>query len=112
MAGSILEAILTDVLTNPSRIATSTASGAAPSGKGSITAGGWDLVDLIKVAVDVKILPAERAESIDRVLRHYRNFIHPKREIRAAHACTEAEAFMAKGGLDGVCNHLEAKLGP
>ena len=26
--------------------------------------------------------------------------VHPKKEIRAQHECTEAEAFMAKGALE------------
>jgi len=39
-------------------------------------------------------------------LRDYRNFIHPKKEIRTGYPCTEAEAFMAKGALDAVCNHF------
>jgi hypothetical protein len=50
---------------------------------------------------------AERARTIDQVLRDYRNFVHPKKEIRAEHACSEAEALLAKGALDGVCNYFE-----
>jgi hypothetical protein len=39
-------------------------------------------------------------------LRDYRNFVHPKKELRAQHPCTEAEALMSVGALEGVCNIL------
>jgi hypothetical protein len=51
-------------------------------------------------------LPEERGDTIDQVLRDYRNFVHPRKELKAAHQCTEAEAYVARGALDGVCNHL------
>jgi hypothetical protein len=71
-----------------------------------IDKGEWKLEALIKVAVNTNILPQARADSIDQVLRDYRNFVHPKKEVKAAHPCREAEALMAKGAIDGVCNHL------
>ncbi|TOG58122.1 hypothetical protein CGI99_22890 [Vibrio parahaemolyticus] len=61
---------------------------------------------MIEVAVDIGLLPVQRAASIDQVLRDYRNFVHPQKELRSQHPCTEAEAFMAKGCLDGIYNHL------
>jgi hypothetical protein len=67
----------------------------------------WRLVNLIEVAVDLGLLPQDRADTIDQVLREYRNFVHPRKELKAAHPCTEAEAYLAKGALDGVCNQLE-----
>jgi hypothetical protein len=109
IAGSILEAILFDVLTEPTRLPATLASPKKPS-KGDITKGEWALQKLIEVAVDTGILPQDRAHTIDQVLRDYRNFVHPKKEIKAAHECTEAEAGLAKYALDGVCNHLEATL--
>jgi hypothetical protein len=66
----------------------------------------WKLVDLINVAVDMDLLRRQRADTIDQVLRDYRNFVHPRKEIKADHPCTEAEATLAKGALDAVCNHL------
>jgi hypothetical protein len=109
MAGSILEAILFDVLTEPTRLSATLASSKKPS-KGDITKGEWVLQKLIDVAVHTGILPQGRADTIDQVLRDYRNFVHPKKEIKSAHQCTEAEAGLAKYALDGVCNHLEATL--
>lgn len=114
MAGSILEAILLDVLSDPKRVTNANASPKAPKGKGGgsidLRNGDWKLVNMIEVAVDIGILPQDRADTIDQVLRDYRNFVHPKKEVRAKHACTEAEAGLAKYGLDSVCNHLDATL--
>ncbi len=63
--------------------------------------------DLIKVAADLNLIPKERAVAIDQVVRDYRNFVHPRKEIKAKHPCVEAEAMLAKGALDAVCNHLQ-----
>jgi len=112
IAGSILEAVLYDVLINPRYNGAALASTRAPKYKGGVVvkdlvAGEWKLIDLIKVAEDIDLLPPQRVLSIDQVLRDYRNFVHPKKEIKSQHPCTDAEAFMAKGALDAVCNHLE-----
>jgi hypothetical protein len=106
MAGSILEAILYDQLTKDAQTQTS-AINSAKAPQSDLLKGQWRLIDLINVAVDINILPASRAASIDQILRDYRNFVHPKKEIRNAHPCTEAEALLSKGALDSVCNHLE-----
>jgi len=66
------------------------------------------LHNLIEVAVDLSILPEARSNTVDQVLRDYRNFVHPKKEVRAEHPCSEAEALMSKGALDGICNHLKS----
>jgi hypothetical protein len=105
MAGSILEAILTDVLKNPANIARATSAAAAPKRK-NLAAGEWKLHDLIKVSVELGLLPSDRATAFDQILRDYRNFVHPLKEIRAAHPCTEAEAHMSWGALEAVCNDL------
>ena len=111
LAGSILEALLYDALTcDPATATKANAARSAPSFKGKVKpleSGDWRLADLIDVASELQILPAERARTIDQVLRDYRNFVHPKKEIRAEHACSEAEALLAKGALDGVCNYFE-----
>jgi hypothetical protein len=116
MAGSILEAILFDVLSEPKRVSQTNASPKGAKAKGSVPVDirtdpdAWKLIHLIDVAVDTGILPADRGGTIDQVLRDYRNFVHPKKEIKAQHECTEAEAGLAKYGLDGVCNHFEKTL--
>lgn len=105
MAGSILEAILFDVLNGPKF--SSAAYSSSKSKKSRLKSGRCGLSELISVAEDINVLPEKRVKSIDQVLRDYRNFVHPNKEIRSEHPCSEAEAYMAKGSLDGVCNHLE-----
>jgi hypothetical protein len=106
LAGSILEAILYDQLTaDAATTARAIAASNAPRGR-DLARGEWRLHDLIEVALELGQLPAARGDAIDIILRDYRNFVHPMKELRAAHPCTEAEALMAKGALDSVCNHL------
>ena len=111
LAGSILEALLFDALTcSPPITVRANAARNAPRFNKKvkpIESGDWRLADLIDVASELEILPTERAKTIDQVLRDYRNFVHPKKELRAQHACSEAEALLAKGALEGVCNHFE-----
>ncbi len=111
LAGSILEAILLDHLISDTSVqAKAKASKKAPKDRAGTVrdpaAGDWKLVDMIEVAADIGLLPADRAKSFDQVLRDYRNFVHPKKELRAKHPCTEAEALMSVGALEGACNIL------
>jgi hypothetical protein len=111
LAGSILEAILYDILTaDPTTLTHAQASSKAPQKRDGtvkdILQEEWRLVDLISVAEDIGKIPKESAKAIDQILRDYRNFVHPKKEIRAQHPCTEAQALMAKGALDAVCDFL------
>lgn len=111
MAGSVFEAILYDLLTDPARLAKAKASAKAPSDKKSDLEGGkWKLESLIDVAVDLDLLPKGQANAIHQVLRNYRNFVHPKKEVKAEYPCSEAESLMAKGELDSVCNHFAKTL--
>jgi hypothetical protein len=66
----------------------------------------WTLKDLIDASVDLGVVPQGHANAIHQVLRDYRNFVHPKKEVKSQHPCTEAEATAAKGTLDIVCNYL------
>jgi hypothetical protein len=116
MAGSILESILFDVLSDAKRVAATNASSKGAKARGgvpidiTVDPDAWKLVHLIDVAVDTNVLPSARADTIDQVLRDYRNFVHPQKERKAKHECNEAEAGLAKYGLDGVCDHLENTL--
>ena len=113
LAGSLLEAILHDLLSNPVRADNTNSSPRAPKRKDGTSFNiiteydHWKLFDLIEVAADIKLIQNERAKSIDQVLRDYRNFVHPNKEVRSKHECSEAEAMMSVGALDGVCNHFE-----
>ncbi len=104
MAGSILEAILFDILsTDPAINAKAMATPLAAKGPME----DWKLEKLIEVAGDIGVLPAKRVDTFDQVLRDYRNFVHPKKEIRSGHPCGEGEAQLAIGGLNAVCDILE-----
>lgn len=113
MSGSLLEAILYDLMfKDAARSVTALAANAAP--KASLKAGGgvlpfddWKLHAMIKVAVEIGLLTKERAETFDQVLRDYRNFVHPAKELRSKHPCGEGEALMAKGAIDAVCDHFD-----
>lgn len=108
LAGSILEAVLFDVLSSDKYNAQALKSKYVPKEKsGNMKMDNWKLYDLIKVANDIKVLPNDKVNVIDQALRQYRNFVHPKKEIRMQFECTEAEALIAKGALDSVCNYLE-----
>jgi hypothetical protein len=114
MAGSILEAILFDLLLQDPVQAMG--SSEAPRKRGGAVKDitrdqpedQWALADLIAVATNLGLLPADRERTIDQEIRHYRNYVHPRKEIRSAHPCTEAEAMIAMGALDAVCEHLRS----
>ena len=103
MCGSILEAILFDVLlaTEDLRSRALTTK-YAPKPKQA-----WTLHALIQTANELGLLSAQRVATFDQILRDYRNFVHPDKELRAKHPCGEPEALMAKGALDAVCNELQ-----
>jgi len=106
LSGSILEALLQDALTkNTAILSKAEKSPKAPVDK-VLDKGEWTLHNLIEVTVDLKILPLDRSKAIDQILRDYRNYVHPKKEIRSKYPCTEAEALLSKGALDAVINIL------
>lgn len=111
MAGSILEAILFDMLSSQKHHRKAMTSSKAPKDNSGnildIKTKDWKLITLIDVATDIGIIPKQRAEAVDQILRDFRNFIHPRKEIRSQFPCGEAEALLAKGALDAICNHLE-----
>ncbi len=117
MAGSITEAILFDLLTKDAgryamaqasqKVPTKTPQGGQPT---KLPAGKWTLENLIAIATDIRLIPAARAATFDQVLRDYRNFVHPAKEVRAEHPCREGEALMAKGALDALCDHFDHNL--
>ena len=113
MSGGILEAILHDMLTSDqARNARAFASKAAPKDRQGkvkdIFDDKWTLQDMISVATEIGLIPEARSKSIDQVLRDYRNFVHPRKEVRSKHACGKAEAMMAVGALDAILSHFES----
>lgn len=108
IAGSVLEAILFDRLADPLWNVRAIASAKAPKKSGvPLQMDEWKLVNLIDVAVNIGRLPKDPADTIHQALRDYRNFVHPMKEIRAAHDLSEAEAMLAIGALDSVCNYFD-----
>ncbi len=112
MAGSITEAILFDLLTkDPARLRDAKASPASKDDNGNqIATKDWKLHHLIAIATAINLLPKARAGTFDQVLRDYRNFVHPSKELRSAHPHGEGEALMSKGALDALCDHFDRTL--
>jgi hypothetical protein len=118
LAGSILEAVLYDMLTtDAAAVASAMGSCKAPrkSNNGPVKditkharAEQWSLNDLIKVACDLKLLPHKDEQAIHLVLRDYRNFVHPRLEIAMDITIAEGHATAAKGMLDVILDHLSA----
>jgi hypothetical protein len=116
LAGSILEAVLYDLLTKD-QAAISNAMNSPKAPKKSkngpvkdITKHSheeqWTLSYLIEVACDLKILPPEDKDAIHQVLREYRNFVHPRLEVKRGIRISEGHATAAKGALDIILDRL------
>src|SRR5437899_5966906 len=85
MAGSILEAVLFDRVADAKWNSTALASAKVPLDKKTRSKrpmDEWTLENLIDIAGDIGLLPKDPANTIHQVLRDYRNFVHPKKEIR------------------------------
>lgn len=112
-AGSILEAVLYDALTSDPGVCTkANTSKVAPCNraikpKAKLPTDEWTLAELINVAADIDKVPQQHANCVDEVLRGYRNFVHPRREVKSQHECGEPQAWLAIGGLDAVLDHLK-----
>lgn len=76
LCGGVVEAILLDALQKD----VTAALGAASRGRQSDLTR-WDLVDLINVAVELKII-SPSVQKLGNPVREYRNLIHPGNEIR------------------------------
>jgi hypothetical protein len=117
LAGSILEAILYDLLTRgPARVKKAMVAAAAPRKlKGTAVRDirkntnedEWRLENLIDVAAELGLIEKEEKDLTHQALRKYRNFIHPHREKSEEKALSEGEATAALGALKVICDHLE-----
>jgi hypothetical protein len=99
LAGSSLEAILLDLLTQKETQARSAKKAKA----GSIDR--WDLVDLINVAVELQLI-SDGASRLSDPVRQYRNLVHPGNEIRQRLKIGKEEATIAFNILELVCRDL------
>ena len=120
LAGSILEGLLHDLLT---RDATRTASAmrascarqrpryCPPAGVRDLASDDaenqWMLNDYIEVSEELTLLPNDWKKSIQTVLRDFRNYVHPRRELRAPAQITEGEAYQSVGALIRICDYIE-----
>lgn len=112
LAGSILEAILFDrLMLDPATKIRAIASSVAPKDKKGnvLDTDTWVLQHLIRVAADLGIIPAEKERLIDQALRDYRNFVHPKKEVRSQISIGDPEMRSAVAALDSVCDFLASK---
>ena len=118
IAGSILEALLYDLLTrDAARVTAAMAAKAAPKKKtatamvvrdilSTSSDDEWTLNSLIEVADQLKLLPAEWKASVQAVLRDFRNCVHPRRELKMPDKITQGEAFQSVGALMRMCDHI------
>lgn len=110
MAGSILEAVLFHILTCDNKTLNRALSSKCAPRKKNIKKGEWNLRDLIDVAENIKLITRELARANQDVIREYRNFIHPQKEIRSKHPPSEGNAQMAIGALNNVLEYFEKNL--
>lgn len=115
LAGSILEAILFDILASP-RFASSADSAARAlprySGMGPIAQMRWTLEALIDVSVTLGIIRRTESNLIHQTLRDFRNYIHPSKEKRKGLALTENEAGIAIHSLNLMIDHFQSTITP
>ena len=98
--GGAIEAILLDLLERDP--AKARASANAPREQDLKK---WDLADLIKVSVDLKLV-SDAVEKLSDPIREYRNLIHPGNEIRRKLKFDAGEAKIAFEVLGIVCRDL------
>jgi hypothetical protein len=101
VSGGSIEAILLDRLLQDSTSAAAAKN--APSGKSDLSR--WDLAELIKVAVELKLVEPS-AEILANAVRQYRNLVHPGNELRNKLQVGNLEANSALTALQIVHRDL------
>lgn len=115
LAGSILEAILFDVLAGPRNEARANAFAAGhPRYRnfGPIADHRWTLEALIDASANLNLIRPSDSNLVHQALRDYRNFIHPTKELRAGQALGPNEAGVAVNALNLIIDHLQATFTP
>jgi hypothetical protein len=59
----------------------------------------WGLSDYIEMAAEIKIIDPDTANQI-RVVKNFRNLIHPGKATRLGQACNRGTALAAAGGME------------
>ncbi|BBY97295.1 hypothetical protein [Mycolicibacterium fallax] len=107
LVGSTLEGLLAELAV--AQAATFVASGAAPKGKDHKVkpVQSWTLSELIAVAKDIGVLSTDVAEHADQV-QNFRNYIHPRQQLRENFAPRIETARIAQQVLVGALKDLES----
>lgn len=107
LAGSTLEGVLSELAF--AQAPTFTASGVAPRGRDQKVKSmqSWTLSELIAVAKDIGVLSADVAKHADQV-RNFRNYIHPRQQLRENFAPRIETARIAQQVLVGALKDLES----
>lgn len=107
LAGSTLEGLLAELAL--AQAPTFVTSGAAPKGRDQKVKPiqNWTLSELISVAKDIGVLSADVAEHADQV-RNFRNYIHPRQQLKENFAPRIETARIAQQVLVGALKDLES----
>lgn len=100
LSGGAIETVLLDLVRNNPR---ATAAESAPKGKPELSR--WDLNDLIKVAVELKLV-SSTVEKLSHSVRDYRNLVHPGNELRSGLRFDREEARIAIEVLNALHRDL------
>jgi hypothetical protein len=110
LAGSILEAVLFDLLQpNETRAKDLPFVRKDQKTHKPEPLKNWTLGCLIQAANALGLLPDKKQVTrMHDLMQNFRNLVHPAAEaVKKEAACTEAEALQCKGFLDEICNDLE-----
>lgn len=102
--GSVLEAILLDVLARDSKNAILTLK-ALPNRKSSNNLYQWSLIDLVDVAAKLQII-GEASSHLIHALRLHRNLVHPGRQINESIVVLEEEAIISLNTVEKIIRDL------
>jgi hypothetical protein len=107
LVGSTLEGLLAELAV--AQASTFATSGAAPRGRDQKVKPiqSWTLSELIAVAKDIGVLSTDVAEHADQV-RNFRNYIHPRQQLRENFAPRIETARIAQQVLVGALKDLES----
>jgi hypothetical protein len=102
MCGTVMEALLLDALL----IEQARASQSDQAPKRASDLRRWSLDTMIKVAVDLHILPSDTLGFMSHTVREYRNLIHPAVETRRKITPEREEANAARAAVDLIIKQL------
>lgn len=113
LAGSVVEALLLWALQKRSTKDLAEAAANIYSAKRvtkkldtkDITSPSWSLSEYTEMAAELRIIDPNTADQI-RLVKGYRNLIHPGRAIRLGQSCNRGTALAAAGGMELLISNL------